>query len=63
MIRTLGGDGPLRLCFGSCRVSLPHHAPYTLPKDDHADAREFDALYSLTQEMRERPPRASGRRR
>ncbi len=27
VIRTLGGDGPLRLCFGSCRVSLPHHAP------------------------------------
>jgi PhoD-like phosphatase len=55
VIRTLGGDGPLRLCFGSCRVSLPHHAPFTLPKDDHDEAREFDALYSLTQEMREQP--------
>ncbi len=51
MIRTLGGDGPLRLAFGSCRVSLPHHAPYALPKDDHPDGREFDALYSLTKEM------------
>ncbi len=51
VIRTLGGDGPLRLAFGSCRVSLPHHAPYALPKDDHPDGREFDALYSLTKEM------------
>ena len=39
VIRTLGGDGPLRLCFGSCRVSLPHHAPYTLPKDDSRGRR------------------------
>jgi PhoD-like phosphatase len=51
VIRTLGGEGPLRLCFGSCRVSLPHHAPYTLPKDHFDEAREFDALVSLTQEM------------
>jgi PhoD-like phosphatase len=57
VIRTHGGNGgPLRICFGSCRVSLPHHAPYTLSKDDHEDAREFDALYTLTHEMRERPP-------
>jgi len=56
VIRTLGGEGPLRLCFGSCRVSLPHHAPYTFPKDDYSEAREFDALFSLTQEMREEPP-------
>jgi hypothetical protein len=56
VIRTLGGDEPLRLCFGSCRVSLPHHAPFTLPKDEHPEAREFDALYSLTQEMRGREP-------
>jgi hypothetical protein len=55
VIRTLGGEGPLRLCFGSCRVSLPHHPPYTLPKDVYAEAREFDALHSLTQEMRRQP--------
>jgi hypothetical protein len=51
VIRTLGGDGATRLAFGSCRVSLPHHAPFTLPKDDHEDAREFDALFSLVKEM------------
>ncbi len=44
------------MCFGSCRVSLPHRAPYTLPKDDYPEAREFDALFSLTQEMRDEPP-------
>ena len=50
-IRTLGGDAPLRFAFGSCRVSLPHHGPYVLPKGDHPDGREFDALYSLVEEM------------
>ena len=50
-IRTLGGDGPLRLAFGSCRVSLPHHGPYVLPKGEHPDGREFDALYTLVVEM------------
>jgi hypothetical protein len=56
VIRTLGGDGPLRLCFGSCRVSLPHHPPYTLPKDEVSEAREFDALHSITRQMLEDPP-------
>jgi hypothetical protein len=51
VIRTLGGGDPVRVAFGSCRVSLPHHAPFTLPKSDHEDAREFDALYSLVEEM------------
>jgi hypothetical protein len=51
VIRTLGGGGPLRISFGSCRVSLPHHTPYTLPKDDDPDGREFDALHTLTSEM------------
>lgn len=50
-IRTLGGSDPLRLAFGSCRVSLPHHGPYTLPKEDHSEGREFDALFTLVVEM------------
>jgi hypothetical protein len=50
-IRTLGGAGPLRLSFGSCRVSLPHHGPYVLPKEEDSDGREFDALYTLVEEM------------
>ena len=51
VIRTLSGEGAVRFSFGSCRVSLPHHEPYVLPKDEHPDGREFDALCSLTQEM------------
>jgi hypothetical protein len=55
VIHTLEGERPLRVCFGSCRVSLPHHAPFTLTKDEDDEAREFDALFSLTKEMREQP--------
>ena len=51
VIRTLAGEGPLRICFGSCRVSLPHHGVYVLPKDEHEEGREFDALFSLVREM------------
>jgi hypothetical protein len=51
VIRALGGEDPLRIAFGSCRVSLPHHAPFTLPKQEHPEGREFDALYSLVKEM------------
>ena len=51
VIRTFGGSGPLRISFGSCRVSLPDHAPYTLPKDEHPEGREFDALRTLATEM------------
>jgi hypothetical protein len=54
-ICTLGGDGALHINFGSCRVSLPHHAPFTLPKDEDSNAREFDALHTLTKEMLRRP--------
>ncbi|HVE67910.1 MAG TPA: alkaline phosphatase D family protein [Solirubrobacteraceae bacterium] len=56
-IRTLPGDGaPMRLAFGSCRVSLPHHEPYTLSKDEDSRGREIDALYALTLRMRREAP-------
>ncbi|MDX6699667.1 MAG: hypothetical protein QOE65_3064 [Solirubrobacteraceae bacterium] len=56
-IRTLPGEGgPVRLAFGSCRVSVPHHEPYTLRKDQDPRGREIDALYALTQRMREQDP-------
>jgi hypothetical protein len=54
-IRTLAGEGPVRIAFGSCRVALPHHPPYVLSKDDHPDGREFDALYTLAHELWGRP--------
>jgi hypothetical protein len=50
-IRTLGRDAPLDICFGSCRVALPHVEPYVHSKDRHEDGREFDALRVLASEM------------
>jgi PhoD-like phosphatase len=50
-IRTLGRDAPLDVCFGSCRVALPHEEPYVQSKDHHEDGREYDALRVLAIEM------------
>jgi hypothetical protein len=50
-IRTLGRDQPLDLCFGSCRVALPHTEPYVHSKDRHEDGKEYDALRVLAKEM------------
>jgi PhoD-like phosphatase len=50
-IRTLGGEKPIDVCFGSCRVALPHEEPYTHSKDRHQDGKEFDALRVLAREM------------
>ncbi len=58
-IRTLGGEGPLDIRFGSCRVAVPHQPPYTLSKDESEDGFEVDALWVLAGEMArgERPSR------
>ncbi|HXS48032.1 MAG TPA: alkaline phosphatase D family protein [Solirubrobacterales bacterium] len=50
-IRTLGRERPLDICFGSCRVALPHTEPYVHSKDRHEDGREYDALRVLAVEM------------
>jgi hypothetical protein len=50
-LRTLGGDGPLDVAFGSCRVAVPHEEPYTQSKDDDEDGHEVDALWVLAQEL------------
>ena len=50
-IRTLEPGKPLDICFGSCRVALPHEEPYTLSKDEHDDGHELDALYVLARQM------------
>jgi hypothetical protein len=47
VIRTLGGERPLRICFGSCRVALPHEPPYTETKDRNQEGKEVDALRAL----------------
>lgn len=52
LIRTLPAAGPLRLAFGSCRVTRPHHPPYTLSVDQHELGAGVDALYALAVRMR-----------
>src|SRR5690349_18652267 len=55
-IRTLGGAAPLRITFGSCRVSAPHAEPWSLTKDEHEEGREIDALLALAVRMRASDP-------
>ena len=38
-IRTLGRDKASDICFGSCRVALPHHPPYADEKDNNQIGR------------------------
>jgi PhoD-like phosphatase len=56
IIRTLDPAAPVRISFGSCRVAYPHRPPYSLPKDEHPEGREVDALYALARRMRREPP-------
>jgi PhoD-like phosphatase len=51
VIRPFANGKPLDVCFGSCRVALPHEEPYTKSKDSHEDGRELDALYVLARQM------------
>jgi hypothetical protein len=55
-IRTLDPGRPVRVSFGSCRVAYPQRPPYSLPKDEHPEGREVDALYALARRMRREPP-------
>jgi PhoD-like phosphatase len=56
VIRTRTPGQPLRLAFGSCRVTLPHEPPYTLSKDRDDRGREVDALLALVERLRTQPP-------
>jgi phosphodiesterase/alkaline phosphatase D-like protein len=49
-VRTLGGDSPLDVCFGSCRVALPQEPPFT-ESADREQGFEPDALYVLAKQM------------
>ncbi len=53
-IRTVDRERPLDICFGSCRVALPHEPPYTESKDSDEEGREIDALWVLAGEMARR---------
>ncbi|HEX5376202.1 MAG TPA: alkaline phosphatase D family protein [Solirubrobacterales bacterium] len=50
-ICTLEAGEPLDVCFGSCRVAVPHEKPYTLTQDEHDDGHELDALRVLAAQM------------
>jgi hypothetical protein len=44
VIRTLGGDGPVRVLAGSCRAAAPHEVPWTLEATADPVGRGIDAL-------------------
>ena len=50
-IRTIDADRSLDICFGSCRVAVPHEAPFTEPKDETEVGHEVDALWVLASQM------------
>jgi PhoD-like phosphatase len=51
VIRPFEPGKPLDICFGSCRVALPHEEPYTRSKDEDDNGHELDALYVLARQM------------
>lgn len=51
VIRTFKPGKPVDICFGSCRVAVPHEEPYIKSKDEHEDGHERDALYVLAKQM------------
>jgi hypothetical protein len=50
-IRTVDAEKDLDICFGSCRVAVPHEAPFTEPKDETEIGHEVDALWVLAKQM------------
>lgn len=56
ILRTLGHPEPLKVVFGSCRVSSPDHPPYTHSPEDHEHGREVDALAGVVNRMAETDP-------
>ena len=50
-IRTFSPGKPVDICFGSCRVAVPHEEPYTKTKDEDPQGHELDALHVLATQM------------
>ena len=55
VIRAHDPETPFGIVFGSCRISLPNAAPYTLTKDRDKRGRGADALHALAREMLHEP--------
>lgn len=54
-IRLMPQDGSLRLVFGSCRASAPHHPPYTHRHWWHPKGQGIDVLRAYGLRMRDQP--------
>lgn len=55
-IRTMGGDGPFRVLFGSCRSAAPHEPPYILEAGVAGEGLGVDALRAHGLRMLSQPP-------
>jgi hypothetical protein len=55
VIRTLALGVPLKLVFGSCRISAPHAVPYTLSHEEDERGLGVDAFYALAMRLRDEP--------
>ena len=56
VIRTLGGDGPFRVLFGSCRAAAPHEPPYICTADEAPEGLGVDALRAHGLRLIAQPP-------
>jgi hypothetical protein len=56
VIRTHAPEAPVRVVFGSCRVSLPHEPPYVLHHWEDERAQGIDALRTRALAMLEQSP-------
>jgi PhoD-like phosphatase len=54
-IRLLPRDGSLRLLFGSCRASAPHHPPFTHQRWWHPKGKGIDVLHTYGMRMLRQP--------
>ena len=54
-IRTVPKGGDLRLLFGSCRTSAPHHPPHTTQRWWNPKGRGIDALHTFALRMLRQP--------
>jgi hypothetical protein len=55
VIPLLAEGDPVRLVFGSCRVSAPHEPPYTLTSDEDERGLGVDALYAMARRLTRSP--------
>ncbi len=55
VIHTVGEGEPVKLVFGSCRISAPHEPPYSLSPEEDGRGLGVDALYAMAMRLRDEP--------